>query len=978
MVNSMFKLASQTANGCPSPLNIQQTTRRVALAAILFFVATLAWKALPVNGAEEGVPIDYERQVAPIFTKYCGGCHNEEERSGKLSLASYDSLLKGGAKGSVITAGAGDLSRMVLLMTGKGEPAMPPKDEERPTEVEIALIRTWIDQGGKGPSGASMPKLVTPQITPTRPSKPVVNALVLSANGQQIAVARFGSVELRGAADGSGTRILSGMTGNVNGVAFSKDGQLVAAAAGEPGLYGQAKLFDVASGKLLQEFAGHKDSLYAIAISPNGQLVATGGYDQQIKLWDVASGKQLKSIEGHNGPVYDLAFRPDGAVLASCSGDRTVKLWDVASGERRETLKDSNKELYTVAFSPDGTRLVSAGVDNRIRVWQIGKQVAEGENPLLVSQFAHPSSILRVVFSADGQLLVSTAEDRLIKVWDAAQMSIRATLPVQPDWVTGVAFLPGNQNLVVGRQNGTIEALPIPATAQVSSAPPVPLDEVPPEIDYGPQPMVDQLPKIAEVEPNHMPASANVIALPGVAEGIIFAAEGSGTSGQDIDLYRFDATANEQWIFETTATGENPSLDTKIQILNAQGEPVPRMLLRAVRDTEIEFRGMNGEQRGVRLKNYEEMLLNEYVYLGGDVIKQFQQRRGPDADSNAYPENGSRFAYFDTTSRAHALGEPGYVVVPYPVGTPLSNNGLPVFTIPFENDDQSTRQRGKNSQVTFTAPATGTYLVKVQDVRGFSSEKFTYRLVARRPVPDFKVTITGQNPTVAAGSGKQFTVKAERYDNFNGPITVEVEGLPPGFQATSPIVIAAGLLEAHGVINVQADAVAPTEQNATTSKLTAKAMIAGREVRHDVGNLGTIKTAEKPKLLVHLELQNQPAATPTQATGFPQPPELTITSGSSITCKLRIERNGFDAAVSFDIPNLPHGIIVDDIGLNGILIPAGQTERTVFLRSEPWVKAQTRPFFAVALVEGNQASLPLSLRVQPAGVLTATEGTVKP
>lgn len=925
--------------------------------------------------AEELPTVDFEKQVAPLLTKYCAGCHNDDDRAGKLSLSSYESLLKGGAKGSVITAGGGDVSRMVVLMTGKGEPAMPPKDEERPTEAEIAIIKAWIDQGGKGPKGTSAPMLVTPKIAPTKPSKPVINALSLSAEGKRIALAKFGAVELRDVSNPDSVVTLGGLTGSVNGVAFSADGKLLATAAGEPGLFGEAKLFDVATGKMLQTLVGHKDSLYAVAVSPDGKLVATGGYDQQIKLWEVSSGKLLRTIDGHNGPVYDLAFRADGQILASCSGDRTVKLWNVTSGERRETLKDSTKELYTVAFSPDGTRLASAGVDNRIRVWQIGPQVIEGENPLLVSQFAHPSAILRIAYSADGKHLVSTAEDRLIKVWDAKEMAIRATLPVQTDWVTGVAFLPGNGSLIVGRQNGSLEAVSIPAAAQIASAPPIPLGEVPVEIDYGPQPAIDQLPKIQETEPNDAPSQATAFALPGVAEGKIWSAD-AASGKQDFDLYRFEAQANEQWIFETTATGENPSLDTKLQIVDAKGEPVPRLLLRAVRDTEIEFRGMNGEQRGVRLKNYEEMLLNEYVYLSGDVIKQYQQRRGPDADSNAYPENGGRFAYFDTTSRAHALGEPGYVVVPYAIGTPLSNNGLPVFTLPFENDDQSTRQRGKNSQLTFTAPATGTYFVKVQDVRGFSGENFQYRLVGRRPAPDFNVTLVGQNPTVNTGSGKQFTVKAERYDNFNGPITVEIEGLPPGFQATTPLVIAEGLLEAHGVINLQADAPAPTEQNDKTSKLVARAQIAGKEVRHDVGSLGTIKRADKPKVIVHLELFSAASATPTQASGFPAAPELPILSGGSVTCRLRIERNGFDGAVTFDVPNLPHGIIVDDIGLNGILIPAGQNERTVFLRSEPWVKPQARHFFAVATVEGNQASLPLVLRVEPASrPLVAQEGT---
>ena len=136
-------------------------------------------------------------------------------------------------------------------------------------------------------------------------------------------------------------------------------------------------------------FTGHADSLYAAALSPDGKLLATGSYDQQIKLWDVASGKELRTLAGHNDAVFDLAFRPDGKLLASASGDRTVKLWDVASGERLDTFGQPTKEQYCVAFSPDGKRVAAGGVDNRIRVWQISDAAKENTNPLVYARFAH-------------------------------------------------------------------------------------------------------------------------------------------------------------------------------------------------------------------------------------------------------------------------------------------------------------------------------------------------------------------------------------------------------------------------------------------------------------------------------------------------------------------------------------------------------------------------------------------------------------
>jgi hypothetical protein len=160
-------------------------------------------------------------------------------------------------------------------------------------------------------------------------------------------------------------------------------------------------------------------------------------------------------------------------------------------------------------------------------------------------------------------------------------------------------------------------------------------------------------------------------------------------------------------------------------------------------------------------------------------------------------------------------------------------------------------------------------------------------------------------------------------------------------------------------------------------------MVVGKEMTRDVNNFGLIKLAEqkkaKPedpavvapaKVIVHLEPSDQPspamatAATPAAEQTFPKPPEITIAPGGSVTCRLRIERRDFQDRVQFDVTNLPHGVIVDDIGLNGILIVEGQTERTIFLRAEPWVPEQSRTFQAIAQVDGNQVSLPMVIHVK--------------
>lgn len=91
------------------------------------------------------------------------------------------------------------------------------------------------------------------------------------------------------------------------------------------------KLWDLKTGKLLRYFSGHLTDVRAVAISPDGQIFATGGgFDQTIKLWNLKTGKLLNSLTGHKGGIYSLAFSPNGQNLLSSSGDSTIKIWRVS------------------------------------------------------------------------------------------------------------------------------------------------------------------------------------------------------------------------------------------------------------------------------------------------------------------------------------------------------------------------------------------------------------------------------------------------------------------------------------------------------------------------------------------------------------------------------------------------------------------------------------------------------------------------
>ena len=469
--------------------------------------------------------------------------------------------------------------------------------------------------------------------------------------------------------------------------------------------------------------------------------------------------------------------------------------------------------------------------------------------------------------------------------------------------------------------------------------------------------------ELVETEPNDQPSEATRITLPSAVAGRIF----SQKQSPDVDLFRFDAKTGQTWIIETAAARRASPVDTRIEVLHADGKPVERLLLQAVRNSAVTFRGIDSNNPDCRVENWEEMELNELLYLQGEVVKLFRAPQGPDSGFLFYRAGDKRRCYFDTSPAAHALDEPCYIVEPHSPGARLVANGLPVFTVYYANDDDGERKLGTDSKLLFTAPADGPYLIRVTDTRGYSGDRFAYRLVVREAKPDFKVTLEGANPTVNSGSGQAFTVKADRLDGFDGEIKVDITGLPSGFTASTPLAIQAGHNEAKGTINAALDAPKVEGTNASMSKVTATAMVHGKTETRDVNNFSTIKLGDKPKLFVVLEAFSESISTNDSTVAESKGLEITIAPGQTIPALLRVKRNGHEDLVTFTVENLPHGVIVDNIGLNGVLIPKGDNERQIFLTAAKWVPETDRRCYAIENQAGKQTSAPVMLRVRKSG-----------
>jgi hypothetical protein len=249
----------------------------------------------------------------------------------------------------------------------------------------------------------------------------------------------------------------------------------------------------------------------------------------------------------------------------------------------------------------------------------------------------------------------------------------------------------------------------------------------------------------------------------------------------------------------------------------------------------------------------------------------------------------------------------------------------------------------------------------VTDSRGFGGERFVYRLAVREAKPNFKVTLNGANVTVPRGSGQSFSVAAERIDGFEGAIQVAISNVPPGFIISTPLVIEAGHVEAKGTVFALTNAVSMTN---AAIRVMASALIDGSNIVKEVTSLAQIKVGDAPKLFVSLEPFTTLSETNIVTPPDDKPFEITIAPGQTVPAWIKIQRNGHSELVTFLVENLPHGVIVDNIGLNGVLIPKEQNERQIFLACARWVGEIDRLCYAIEQNAGKQTSRPLFLKVR--------------
>lgn len=246
-------------------------------------------------------------------------------------------------------------------------------------------------------------------------------------------------------------KVLSGHSDRIYALAVAPSNQLIATGSADH----TVKLWDATNGDLKLTLAGANNDLAALAFSPDGKLIAGGTSDAAIYIWGTESGELKRTLNHHKSIVTALAFSPDGQTLVSCGRDQVIVQWDVKTGQPLRQLNWASRWMSTVIYSPDGQRVLVGDEYGAV----IGFEVQSGavtHSFVRHAQVEPPTDRIRALALApDARRVAFAFLGRKVEIWDMDSKRLLQTLRGSAGITDTVTFAPDGQRVLTGNHNGT-------------------------------------------------------------------------------------------------------------------------------------------------------------------------------------------------------------------------------------------------------------------------------------------------------------------------------------------------------------------------------------------------------------------------------------------------------------------------------------------------------------------------------------------
>lgn len=236
-------------------------------------------------------------------------------------------------------------------------------------------------------------------------------------------------------------------------VAWSPDGQHIASGGGDK----TAQVWNATDGGRILSLL-HTAAVTSVAWHPDGKRIASGCDDKTIHVWDAMTGNTIYTCL-HDSSVHSVTWSPDGKYLASGSTDRTVRVWDAVDGALRMVYREHTGTVWGVAWSPDGKNIASCSADTTVKVWNI----ATG---MTITTYRSSATIGNIAWSPDGKLIASAGDNTAVDIWNARTGQLISSYPGHNGIAYGVAWSPDGQSIASAGQDTTVAIINLQGSAR--------------------------------------------------------------------------------------------------------------------------------------------------------------------------------------------------------------------------------------------------------------------------------------------------------------------------------------------------------------------------------------------------------------------------------------------------------------------------------------------------------------------------------